>query len=132
VPLGSHPHFPVLLGLFLVFLDVVIGPRELRGHLVERRVHLGCAFGLYLSRDLLKVLRRESRQVLTALGEPTSLGDLIKQKVAAARPEAATTGFSDGKEHMAQTCGVSLCESLHFGLKLLVDVLVHDRIEGQR
>ena len=110
---------------------MVIGPRELRGHLVERRVHLGCAFGLYLSRDLLKVLRRESREVLTALGEPTNLGDLIKQKVAAARPEASI-GFSDGKEHMAHASGVFLCESLHLGLKLLVDVLVHDRIEGER
>jgi len=54
------------------------------------------------------------------------------QKVVATRPEAAATGLSDGKEHLAQACGVSLRESLHFGLKLLVDVLVHDRIEGER
>lgn len=60
------------------------------------------------------------------------MGDLIMQKVVATRPEAAATGLSDGKEHLAQACGVSLRESLHFGLKLLVDVLVHDRIEGER
>jgi hypothetical protein len=43
----------------------------------------------------------------------------------------SSTGVSGGKEPLSQTRGLSLGESLHLGLKFLVNILVHNRIERQ-
>ena len=43
----------------------------------------------------------------------------------------AATGVPGGKKPLTHAHGFSLSESLHIGLKFLVNILVHNRIERQ-